>query len=88
MGMPPRQSFEIVIERLGLCETWQELAAESNRLFLEIVDQHIQPMPGLLDLLDRLEEAKIPKAVATSSDKRLMDACLGHFNFTPGSSFF
>ena len=88
MGVPPQQSFEMMIARLGLRETWQELAAESNRLFLEIVDAHIQPMPGLFDLLGRLEQAGIPKAIATSSAKALMDACLAHFDLHARFQFF
>jgi HAD superfamily hydrolase (TIGR01509 family) len=88
MGVPPQQSFQIMIRRIGLETTWQELAAESNRLFLAIVDQYIQPMPGLLELLDRLEAAGIPTAVATSSAKALMDACLMHFNLHARFQFF
>jgi HAD superfamily hydrolase (TIGR01509 family) len=57
-------------------------------LFLEIVDLHIQPMPGLLDLLDRLEKARMPKAIATSSAKSLMDACLSHFDLHSRFQFF
>jgi HAD superfamily hydrolase (TIGR01509 family) len=88
MGVPPQQSFKIMIRRIGLETTWQELAAESNRLFLAIVDEHIQPMPGLLELLDRLEAVGIPKAVATSSARALMDACLTHFNLHARFQFF
>jgi HAD superfamily hydrolase (TIGR01509 family) len=88
MGAPPRESFDIMIRRHRLIETWQELAAESNRIFLEIVEAHIQPMPGLLELLDRLEAAGIPKAIATSSSKQIMDACVGHFGLHPRFRFF
>jgi HAD superfamily hydrolase (TIGR01509 family) len=52
------------------------------------VDPHIQPMPGLFDLLARLEQAGIPKAIATSSPKALMDACLDHFNLHARFQFF
>jgi HAD superfamily hydrolase (TIGR01509 family) len=88
MGVPPRQSFVTMIERLGLDDTWQDLVAESNLLFLEIVDRHIEPMPGLLELLDRLETARIPKAIATSSEKAILDACLAHFGLHPRFHFF
>jgi pseudouridine 5'-phosphatase len=88
MGTPPQQSFERMIDRHRLSETWQVLAAESNRLFLEIVDLHIQPMPGLFDLLGRLEDAGIPKAIATSSAKALLDACLVNFNLHSRFQFF
>ena len=37
-------------------------------------------MPGLLDLLDALERAGIPKAIGTSSCRELVDACLKPFD--------
>ncbi len=36
-------------------------------------------MPGLLELLDALERAGIPKAIGTSSSRELVDACLEPF---------
>jgi HAD superfamily hydrolase (TIGR01509 family) len=88
MGVPPRETFGIMIHRHGLSETWQELAAESNRIFLEIVEAHIQPLPGLLELLDRLDAAGIPKAIATSSSKEIMDVCVGRFGLHSRFRFF
>ena len=37
-------------------------------------------MPGLLELLDALERAGIPKAICTSSSRELVAACLRPFN--------
>jgi HAD superfamily hydrolase (TIGR01509 family) len=76
MGMQPRPSFDIMIRRCGLRDTWQELAAESNRLFVEFLDGRPVVMPGLLQLLDALERAGIPKAIGTSSCRELVTACL------------
>jgi HAD superfamily hydrolase (TIGR01509 family) len=87
MGLPAQPSFMRMIEHFGLGETWQELVVESNKYFLEIVRQHIQPMPGLFELLERLEKAEIPKAIATSSTSELMDACLDPFNLRPRFQF-
>lgn len=80
MGMQPRAAFELLIARCGLSDTWQELAAESNRLFLEFMPGKLQPMPGLMQLLDALEAANIPKAIGTSSSRELVVACLSKFN--------
>jgi HAD superfamily hydrolase (TIGR01509 family) len=88
MGTPPREAFKTMIRLLQLPDTWEELAAESNAFFLEIVADHIQPMPGLFALLDRLEKAAIPKAIATSSAKKLMDACLAAFDLHSRFQFF
>jgi HAD superfamily hydrolase (TIGR01509 family) len=76
MGLPPRASFELMIRRHRLAETWQELSAESNQIFLSLLDRHLAPMPGLLPLLDSLRRAGISAAIATSSPRELLTACL------------
>jgi pseudouridine 5'-phosphatase len=79
MGLRPQPAFELMIRRCGLAETWQQLAAESNRLFVGLLPGRLAPMPGLLELLDALEAAAIPKAVGTSSASELVAACLEPF---------
>ena len=88
MGLKPQTSFEIMIRACNLCESWQELAAESNALFIGLLDEHLAPMPGLIELLDALEAADIPKAIATSSSRTLMDACLKRFDMHRRFRFF
>ena len=80
MGIPPRESFQIMIQRHGLPESWDVLARESNEIFLALLPEHLALMPGLLELLDALEKAGTPKAIATSTGRRLTEACLGPFD--------
>jgi HAD superfamily hydrolase (TIGR01509 family) len=80
MGMRPQPTFEVMIRHCNLSDTWQQLAAESNRLFIGLLPEYLAPMPGLLELLAALERAGIPKAIATSSSRVLVDACLAPFN--------
>ena len=80
MGLRPQPAFEAMIGHCRLGDTWQELAAESNRLFLDLLDGRLAPMPGLMELLDALERAGIPKAIGTSSSRELVDACLRPFD--------
>jgi pseudouridine 5'-phosphatase len=80
MGLQPQPSFEMIIRCHGLSDTWQQLAAESNRLFLELLDGRLAMMPGLSDLLSALERAGIPKAIGTSSSRQLATACLRPFD--------
>ncbi len=87
MGLTPQTSFEIMIRRCNLSESWRELAAESNILFIGLLDEHLAPMPGLLELLRALEAAGIPKAIATSSARALLDACLTRFGMHRRFSF-
>jgi HAD superfamily hydrolase (TIGR01509 family) len=87
MGLQPRPSFEMMIRWHGLGETWEELAAESNAIFLEMLPQHIAMLPGLAELLAALEAAGLPKAIATSSGRQLTVACLGAFGLAPRFQF-
>jgi HAD superfamily hydrolase (TIGR01509 family) len=80
MGMQPQASFDIMIRHCGLSDTWQELSAETNALFVQCLPDRLAPMPGLMPLLDALERAGIPKAIGTSSHPDLVDACLGPFD--------
>jgi len=87
MGRPPQASFEIMIQWHNLSVTWQELAAESEDLFIERIQGRIAPMPGLLELLTALESANIPKAIATSSSRRTLRAVLACFDLEPRFAF-
>lgn len=80
MGLPPEPTFKVMIEWHDLDESWEQLAVESNRIFLDILEEHLAPMPGLFALLEGLEAAGIRKAIATSSKRELADACLSPFD--------
>lgn len=79
MGLPPQPAFELMIRWHHLDDTWDQLAPESDRIFLDLLDEHLAPMPGLLELLAALEAAGIPKAIATSSGRELTAAVLSRF---------
>ena len=87
MGLPPQKSFEAMIACHSLDEPWQTLAAESNAIYLGLLERHLATMPGLMELLSALERAGIPKAIATSSSHRLTTACLDPFQLAPRFSF-
>ncbi len=87
MGRPPRDSFETMIRWHGLTDSWEALAEESEALFLSLLDGRLAPMPGLLELLDALESAGRPKAICTSSSRRLVDAILSRFAMQPRFAF-
>jgi len=87
MGLPPRAAFEVVIDWHRLEEPWEALAAESDEIFLGLLGGRLTTMPGLLELLAALETAGIPKAIATSSGRRLTEACLVPFQLAPRFRF-
>ena len=80
MGLPPQASFELMIQDCHLTDTWQQLAEETGELFVRYLPDYLAPMPGLLRLLDDLEQARIPKAIATSSRGLLVECCLAPFD--------
>lgn len=86
-GRPPRHCFELFKSTFGYPETWQELQKESEDLFLEFLDQGFSPMPGLFELLDFLEQNKIPKGICTSSSDRVAKEVLSRHELIPRFQF-
>ena len=80
IGLPPKPTFEVMIDYHDLAENWEELAAESDKIFVGLLDEHLKEMPGLWQLLDALEKADVPKAIATSSNSRLTHEVLSRYN--------
>jgi HAD superfamily hydrolase (TIGR01509 family) len=67
-GMPARQALPLFRDRHGLTDSLEELAIEYRDLFFTVLgEKPVALMPGALELLDRLERHKIPRAIATSS---------------------
>ena len=87
MGRPPQVCFETMIRWHALDERWQAMAAESEQIYVSILDDLLETMPGLFDLLDALEAAGIPKAICTSSSRRLLEATLSRFQLQPRFAF-
>ena len=67
MGLPGPKSLQVMVDHHGLSDTPDRLQAESDEIFAGLLPQHVAPMPGLIELLDALEAAGIPKGIATSS---------------------
>ncbi len=80
MGRPGPVALSIMIEWHGLDATVEELQQETDALFPDILDAKLEPMPGAMPLLDALEAAEIPKAIATSSRRVFLDDVLGRFS--------
>jgi HAD superfamily hydrolase (TIGR01509 family) len=81
MGRPPVVSLGIMIEWYGLTDTADVLLAESYECLLVEIDRSVAPLPGLRELLDALEEAKIPKAIASSSGIQPIEHVLNRFEW-------
>ncbi len=87
MGRPPRVSLQLMIDWHKLADTPSQLAQESEEIFATILDTRLECMPGLVDLLDALEQYDIPKAIATSSGRSFVSNVLARFSFEPRFEF-
>ncbi len=67
VGHHERQNWEGLREQYGLREDVETLSDGRNSVYLAILEQHLQPMPGLVDLVRRLRLHDIRLAVASSS---------------------
>jgi len=82
MGRRAEEGFAAMIEMYNLSESIPDLLAESETIFLGLLDDHLQTMPGLITLLDSLEQLGLPKGVATSSPRRYLTRLLAQYSLT------
>jgi len=76
MGLPGNVSLQVMIDWHQLDATVDQLNAETDDIFPRILEEQLAPMPGLLPLLDALEQSAIPKAIVTSSRRDYVDRVL------------
>lgn len=80
MGRRAPEAFAAMIELYSLVETIDELQVESEDIFDRMLEQYLQPMPGLMELLTLIEERGLPKAVATSSRRAYLERLLTRYD--------
>jgi HAD superfamily hydrolase (TIGR01509 family) len=83
MGRPSHIALQIMIDTHILRATVEELLAETDEIFADILSKRLAPMPGLVELLAALEQRAIPKAIATSSRRAFVEHVLGVFGYQP-----
>jgi HAD superfamily hydrolase (TIGR01509 family) len=76
MGRPSRIALQIMIDWHRLETTIERLQLDTDEIFEQLLEERLAPMPGLLELLQSLEEAGIPKAIGTSSRRKFVDRVL------------
>jgi len=87
MGTPPKASFTTMINWYSLNDTWQEMQKESDAIFLELIKDGFNPMPGLFELLEELERRNLPKGICTSSAPHLVEPVLAAYEMRPRFDF-
>jgi HAD superfamily hydrolase (TIGR01509 family) len=78
MGHKSTRSIQIMMESLGITGVAEEIETLRDSLYKDLLIRGIEPMPGLLDLLDWLEDHGYRKAVATSSKPVFKDIVFDH----------
>lgn len=79
MGRRAPEAFAAMIELMELTDSYEQLRDESAEIFDSLLEDILAPMPGLFALLDRIEAARLPKGVATSSGRNYLEGMLGRF---------
>jgi len=87
MGRPGNKALQIMIDFHGLDATVDQLLAETDEVFPRILDARLAMMPGLAELLAKLEAEEIPKAIATSSRRNFVSNVLSRFQLEPRFQF-
>lgn len=82
MGRPSRVALQIMIDWHQLDATVPELQAETKEIFATLLETRLSLMPGVLELLDALEAAGLPRAIATSSSRSFLDDVLVRLDLT------
>ena len=62
-----------LIEQFGPDLAIDEMQAVSRRMFHELIDSRTLLKPGVLELLDLLDELELPRAIATSSSRATVE---------------
>ena len=65
-GRINREIFNYIFQKELTAEDIELYTNEKEELYRQLYAPHIKPVPGLIDLLEELQEASIPMAVATS----------------------
>ena len=87
MGTPPEASFTTMINWYSLPETWQDMQKESDAIFLELIKDGFDMMPGLPELLAEIERLGLPKCICTSSAPHLVEPVLAAYDMAPRFDF-
>jgi len=84
-GRTNKDAIEYIYGKKMTDEEALKYALEKESVYREIYEPHIKPVPGLLELLDHLDEKQLPMAIATSGIQVNIDFM---FNNIPIEKYF
>lgn len=80
LGRRAPEAFRNMLDMTGLDESIDDLIIESQEIFMGLLEEHLQPMPGLFDLLNHIQSLPLPIAVATSSHREYVEDILARYD--------
>lgn len=86
-GLPGPRAFQLMIERLELSDTVEQLALESAEIFAHILPARVRALTGVIELLNHLDNLHLPRCVATSSSRRFAHQVLELVGIAPRIHF-
>ncbi len=87
MGLRRLEALGVMRQWHGLEDSIDALADERDRLYRELIESSLRPMPGLLDLLAALHRAGIPRCVATSAPRAYAEQAIARWSLEGSFSF-
>ena len=69
VGIRGDEAWKIVLNKHQLTADIEKLREKKRSIVLQLLENDIKPMPGLIDLLDLLKRESIPIALGTGSTK-------------------
>lgn len=81
--MSMRQGAAYVKENYGLAEDIDTIVSGVNAIVFAAYEKEVQPKAGVKAFLEELREAKIPMAVATSTDRPMVETALKRTGLAP-----
>jgi len=77
-GISAVDNWKNLVKVYGIDADINELAAKKNRLHVEYMKEGVNAMPGLMELLPTLREHNIKMAIASSSNRELVESVVQH----------
>ena len=87
MGLPSTEAANAIIQRCNLRLKADALMHEVHERLADLLPERLEPLPGLLALLKQVEDAGLPKSVATSSSPTFASRALATIDLTSRFEF-
>ena len=76
LGWNEQSYWSALLERFGIDAAIEDCIAEREAEILRLFHEEVPVAPGVVDFVHALRDRGIPRAVASSSDRRVIDAVL------------